>query len=1400
MNILVNILFLLFLSVTQAYNSACLENYHVFDHACVECPYGSANAAGDPSSGDNTDCRKKMLCLHDNDNPNDFNKQMGPIQNALIGDYELFYPNASENMWYGPAAENKWYGPTEVPLNYTNLQRTFLPRAPLCYEGVNNVACQCANCRRIEIYMLDPGEVCRNGTIFSKSEYDTTIVNVTDYINTNGPFDTVLGFSQGAAMALAYMADTNPFQKAVLLEGYVPDTLKSHILAGAPFRDIHVLLYFAQQSHFYSPSPTSNFTSMPLDLWEMAPTVIDVDAVHGVPQNASVINQITDFLNSEPGDCIQYYANDKCEIMNCPCGYYESNGTCSKCSPGHFCNNIRDIQEPCPSGKYQSRWRQTTCFNTSKGHYAAVPGQKAQTACTVGKFQDGVGATECKNCVAGQYQSQPGTTTCDNCDVGQYQSQPGTTACVDCAVGKFQDGVGAAECKNCARGKFQGQPGTTTCDNCDSGKYNDEDGQSNESIACHNCAVGKFQDGVGAAECKNCAAGKFQGQPGTSTCDNCDSGKYARSTGHTYCHGCPVGWYSNSGQSWCNICKRGKKSIATSCEDCAAGKYQNKDMQTTCQECYSGRVSNSAAIKCTSCAFGKHANTANTDCLDCTAGKYFHVVARQYCTNASKGHYVAGQASLKQYACPTGFFQEGVGAVECKSCVAGKFQDDQGNTTCDNCAAGHFSYSGWSTCSICPQGKKVNNVQTNCSECAAGQYQNVKGQDECISCPTQKSKYGTIQQYQDETGQTECFPCLGEVSSDLKKCTPTCAYSLNPHICPTTSIREDIKYIDNYDTKSCSENGACTNDDCCAKLSETRIPTAKTKHEDKIRNKRNALKLDRVIKNTDSHDIETRWNDVNEQASTNIISTMPELFMQTVGEIIAQKAAIKKRSRVEQMAEKQKKVVDTLSTLNIAAAKADAKAAEAAAVAINDNVAEEAARLSIKQVSITVRNVKKALRDQMEEVKQSLSDASNVALTEDEVSIFIPSADAGIMNDAIDSKMKKIGIEYIRLKLAKNHSNVDFNNMANFDCTGADMNLDEMGIYDFEEVFIEENETAVACNLGVPVTYIYVATSNVNDYNQYEVYCCGYSSGARLRRQLSSVLSCQQIYKDVDNHGVQWNEHDTYKCPATQDYLHPVMSLGGTFTGCILEANGTVGWVYDNPSPSRTMDDCGGSQCTVNNTNVMCLYFNESCQPSCVVGYGTNGANLTCSGGDQYSSETTCTGCSQNTYSAGGTMECETCPAGSGAVALSGTCHHCPVGEYVSSTTGCEACPTGKYVARTGQLGCHDVTDIATDFLDATEVRCSFGGTAQYDNNGAYKEGCKQDNNATDVKIVMYGVVKVKDDTGACETRCAKWYGNLKNGFTDPRDGYSNVATYDASNTYCQYLLWTSIPIKSNMC
>jgi len=388
--------------------------------------------------------------------------------------------------------------------------------------------------------------------------------------------------------------------------------------------------------------------------------------------------------------------------------------------------------------------------------------------------------------------------------------------------------------------------------------------------------------------------------------------------------------------------------------------------------------------------------------------------------------------------------------------------------------------------------------------------------------------------------------------------------------------------------------------------------------------------------------------------------------------------------------------------------------------------------------------------------------------------------------------------------MAKDHSTItheyDWNN---FDCINADLNLDEMGLYDLDEVMFDQGEKAVACNLGDPVTYVEKTTDKADDYNDYEVYCCGESSGAgRLRRQLTGGLSCNKKYKDANDAYVKWNELDTYTCAATGDYEHLVMSLGGTFTGCFLESNGTVGWVYD--SPGRTLGNCGASQCTVNNTNVTCLYLNEVCQPSCEAGYESDGASLTCTGGDIYSSpEPTCTGCIAGKYSSTGAT-CTTCSSGEGAVALSSQCHNCAAGQYVASTTGCATCPSGKYVNNTGQLECHNVTQSNTNFvtlLGNTGVECQYGGSPVYSADGAYLEGCHSSG------IVMFGRAVIDDGNGGCANKCVKWYGtaagnNLIDGFVDPIKSGSTVIELegDENTWYCSYL-WGStfnVPRSAN--
>tara|TARA_B110001450_G_scaffold171971_1_gene160436 strand:+ start:849 stop:2840 length:1992 start_codon:yes stop_codon:yes gene_type:complete len=655
-----------------------------------------------------------------------------------------------------------------------------------------------------------------------------------------------------------------------------------------------------------------------------------------------------------------------------------------------------------------------------------------------------------------------------------------------------------------------------------------------------------------------------------------------------------------------------------------------------------------------------------------------------------------------------------------------------------------------------------------------------------------------------------------------------------------------IKYKDDLESIDCQHN-QCQDSDCCEKVSSTEQVT----RNNKVQNKKtdtvtrmtslfailvqareeidNATtseavaqakrtKLEKELKIEDGEqtqeeavgDALTAMNDaLNTKMNEKLVKSMEDSDEKRATE----RVQLKKQSLAVQMQECRNNAID-LSPLNIQAAK-DAVNEIMREVEQEEEAAEEdqssnketrrqaaataraAAKAAQRQLSVASSNVKRMVFESIKNAATAVASASP-----DDLDVVFAIKDVAL-NSKLEERMEKFKIECMKLKMAKNHSAIThIYDWDTFDCINADLNLDEMGLYDLDEVMFDQGEKAVACNLGDPVTYVEKTTDKADDYNDYEVYCCGESSGAgSLRRQLTGVLSCNQLYKDASDHLVKWNELDTYTCPSTGDYEHLVMSLGGTFTGCFLESNGTAGWVHDGPG--RTLGNCGASQCTVNNTNVTCLYLGNSCQPACEAGYASDSQPLTCSGGDQYSSNTTCTGCSQGTYSSTGDTSCTSCLTGYGSVALSSQCHNCPTGKYVASTTGCADCPSGKYVAATGQLGCHDVTQSNTNFVtllnDNTGVECEYGGSPVYSAAGEYDSGC----NSPD--IVMFGRAEIKVG-GVCANKCVKWYSTasgsgLVDGFKNPGTSGSTVIEVTDMAAYCTYLWGTTFTVpKSDEC
>ena len=83
---------------------------------------------------------------------------------------------------------------------------------------------------------------------------NASISYLDDFIASNGPFDAILGYSQGVPMSLVYLAagDHN-FNKVLLFNGYLPTThmgLINTINSNSPFEE-SALLFVAQNDYYF---------------------------------------------------------------------------------------------------------------------------------------------------------------------------------------------------------------------------------------------------------------------------------------------------------------------------------------------------------------------------------------------------------------------------------------------------------------------------------------------------------------------------------------------------------------------------------------------------------------------------------------------------------------------------------------------------------------------------------------------------------------------------------------------------------------------------------------------------------------------------------------------------------------------------------------------------------------------------------------------------------------------------------------------------------------------------------------------------------------------------------------------------------------------------------------------
>lgn len=198
----------------------------------------------------------------------------------------------------------------------------------------------------------------------------------------------------------------------------------------------------------------------------------------------------------------------------------------------------------------------------------------------------------------------PSGFTCRACRVGTYKNSD-VKQCSLCPIGKYQDGVGAAQCKACPSFKpttqTLGSTKSTDCQACPPGRIEASLDNPNHdvfinmnydpaSVICRHCSIGKYDTGYGLS--------------GTRTCTDCPRGKTTSREGMDYCDVTTYEGLCNNGKGWadrntdilgdagCLLCSAGMwndDAVIESCKFCGAFRNTNSIGSSSLSDCQCAR-------------------------------------------------------------------------------------------------------------------------------------------------------------------------------------------------------------------------------------------------------------------------------------------------------------------------------------------------------------------------------------------------------------------------------------------------------------------------------------------------------------------------------------------------------------------------------------------------------------------------------------------------------------------------------------------------------------------------------------------------------------------------------------------------------------------------------------------
>jgi len=445
---------------------------------------------------------------------------------------------------------------------------------------------------------------------------------------------------------------------------------------------------------------------------------------------------------------------------HCPLGSFNDAAPasqCTECDVGRFTNVTGGMScTYCNLGEYQSERGKTTCLQASIGFFVPEIGSTSQHECPVGRYSHTNGTISCSYCASGSYQPLTGQISCQEADPGWFVGSSGATEMTECPAGRFSNSSASTSCTLCEAGFAQRQPHQTSCAICGVGSFSRDSG----ATTCRNCTAGSFSPINGSSQCQPCGLGRYQPQEGKAECMPAQPGFYVDRSGSAEVVVCPVGTYTSSsaGASSCTPCSRGSASNMTGvasddgCPICTSGQFSDLAGRTSCFRCPAG--------------FYAPANESYS-CEPCPVGYYQHLTGQDKCLPAPMGWYVDSTGSTEYKPCQPGSFSSQNGSsscgqcnrgsasnitgltVECPVCLPGKYQSGIGKTSCFDCDPLMYSETAGSvSCTICPEGLKLNEGRTSC---------------DAVTCPPNW-------QYSNELRSCQVCP-LGSASSAGGKCS-----------------------------------------------------------------------------------------------------------------------------------------------------------------------------------------------------------------------------------------------------------------------------------------------------------------------------------------------------------------------------------------------------------------------------------------------------------------------------------------------------------------------------------------------------------------------------------------------------------------------------------------------------